>query len=503
MYDVAIIGGGVVGCAIARELSRYRLRVVLLEAAAEVGFGVSKSNSGIIHAGHQSDPATVKGSLDVRGNALFGPLAEELGFAFRRIGALVVARSRDELPALKALQAQGAAKGVPGLELWSAGRLQREEPNLAPSLAGALYAPSAGVINPYEACFALAENAVANGVELHTESPVQRIDRADGHLVLHTPGGRWPARFVLNCAGLYADRVAALVGLHDYTIQPRRGEEYLLDKRLEGLVRRIVYPLPGAHTKGILIIPTYDGTIMVGPTAEEQDAREDVHTTDAGAQQVFAAVAALCPAIGPQDTIAEFAGLRPVSSTNDFIIGPTAVPGFIDVAGIQSPGLTAAPAIAERVVAILAEQGLALAPAPAFQPRLRPPVRFGVLPFAEQQRLALEDPRYARIVCRCELVTEAEVLAAIDRGARTLDGVKFRVRAGMGRCQGGFCTTRCMELLARRQDVPLTAITKRGGGSWLVTELGGPQHPAERERVQPHAMPERTAPPTAPEARES
>jgi glycerol-3-phosphate dehydrogenase len=485
MYDVAIIGGGVVGCAIARELGRYRLRSVLLEAAAEVGFGVSKSNSGIIHAGHQSSPETVKGSLDVRGNALFDQLAADLNFGFRRSGAVVVAQTREELPALEALKRQGEAKGVPGLELWSALRLHREEPNLSHTLAGALYSPSAGVINPYECCFALAENAAANGVELRLESPVQRIETGGEALLLHTPGGRVEARFVLNCAGLYADRVAELAGLHEFTIRPRRGEEYLLDKRLQGLVRRIVYPVPRPHTKGILIIPTYDGTIMVGPTAQDQDDREDVRTSAAGAEQVFAAVRGLCPSISPRDTIAEFAGLRPVASTDDFIIGPTPVRGFINVAGIQSPGLTAAPAIAERVLELLRAEGLALVERADFQPRVAGPARFGSLPPEEQQRLAARNPLYGRMVCRCELVTEAEIHEAIDHGARTLDGLKFRVRAGMGRCQGGFCTARCMELLARRLERPLSAVSKRGGASWLVTELGPPQHPPAREAGRP------------------
>ena len=485
MYDVAIIGGGVVGCAIAREMGRYHVRAVVVEAQAEVGFGVSKSNSGIIHAGHQSDPGTVKGSLDVRGNALFDALAADLHFGFRRIGALVVAQSKDELPALKALKAQGEAKGVPGLELWSAGRLQREEPNLVHTLAGALYSPSAGVINPYECCFALAENAQANGVELRLESPVQRIEYTADALVLHTPGEAIAARYVVNAAGLYADRIAEMVGLNDFTIRPRRGEEYLLDKRLQGLVRRIVYPVPQPHTKGTLIIPTYDGTIMVGPTANDQDDREDVSTSDAGADAVFAAVRMLCPAIHPRDTIAEFAGLRPVASTNDFVIGPTAVRGFINVAGIQSPGLTAAPAIAERVREILRNEGLSLVEKADFKPTVTAPTRFSSLTFEAQQALAQRDPAFAHVVCRCELVTEGEVYEAIDHGARTLDGLKFRVRAGMGRCQGGFCTARCMELLARRLEQPFASITKRGGDSWIVQELAGPQHSAPEEAGRP------------------
>ncbi len=478
MFDVAVIGGGVVGCSILRELSRYRLRAVLLESAPEVGFGVSKSNSGIIHAGHQSSPQHLKGQFDVRGNALYDRLADELHFGFRRIGALVVARGAAELPGLEALRQQGEAKGVPGLELWKPARLQQEEPNLSPTLAGALYSPTTGVINPYEFCFALVENALANGAELRVESPVLQIDRRESGFVLHTPREALEARFVLNCAGLFADHVAALVGLHDFTIRPRRGEEYLLDKRLEGLVRRIIYPLPTATTKGTLIIPTYDGTLMVGPTADDQDDRHAVATTPEGAARVFEAVHPVCPAIRAQDTIAEFAGLRAIASGDDFIVGPTAVPGFFNVAGIQSPGLTAAPAIAEHVCGLLREAGLALEPNPAFVPRLPVPVRFAALGPDAQREAIQRNAGYGRVVCRCELVTEGEIQDAMDRGARTLDGLKFRTRAGMGRCQGGFCTVRCMDLLARHLDLPFTEITKRGSGSWLVTDMVNAQHPA-------------------------
>jgi glycerol-3-phosphate dehydrogenase len=477
MFDVAIIGAGVVGCSIFRELTRYRVRSVLLEGAPEVGFGVSKSNSGIIHAGHQSAPNQLKGKFDVRGNALFDALADELHFGFRRSGGLVIAQSAAELAGLEALKQQGEAKGVPGLELWKAARLQQEEPNLSPTLAGALYSPTTGVINPYEFCFALVENAAANGGALRVDAPVSAIVKTAGGFSLQTPGGAVEARFVLNCAGLFADHVAALVGLRDFSIQPRRGEEYLLDKRLEGLVRRVVYPLPTATTKGVLIIPTYDGTLMVGPTADNQDDRYDVSTTPQGAAQVFGFVRRICPAIGERDTIAEFAGLRAIASGDDFIIGPTAVPGFINVAGIQSPGLTAAPAIAEHVCNLLRAEGLRLEPNPGFQPRLPVPVRFAQLG-PEAQRAAIQRNRaYARVVCRCELVTEGEIDDAIARGARTLDGLKFRTRAGMGRCQGGFCAARCMDLLARRLGLPFTAITKRGGDSWLVMEMKNAQHP--------------------------
>jgi glycerol-3-phosphate dehydrogenase len=459
-YDVLILGGGVVGAAIARELSRYRVRAALLEKEAEVGFGTSKTNSGIVHPGHDSSLATLKGRLVVAGNALYDRLSAELGFGFRRIGEINVAIEPPDLDALARMKAQGEEKGVPGL--------RREEPNLSRALLGALFAPSAGVINPYELVFALVENARENGVAIVVDAEVTAIAPEDDGLAVTTAQGVFHGRFVLNCAGVASDRVAAMAGCPSFTIRPRKGEEYMLDKRLKGLVRRLVFPVPTKTTKGTLIIPTFDGTIMVGPTAHDVDDRGEVSTTLRGAEEIFAFVRRLCPSIDARDAITAFAGLRAVSDTNDFIIGPTSVRGFLNVAGIQSPGLTAAPRIAEVVRAMLADEGLALVEKDDFQPRVRPPARFADLPAEEQERLAAKDGRFSRVVCRCELVTEAEIEDAIDHGARTLDGIKFRARAGMGRCQGGFCTSRCMEILARRRGIPVHAVTKRGGGSWIA-----------------------------------
>ncbi len=481
VYDVAIIGGGVVGCAIARELSRFRLRVVLLERQEEVGFGTSKTNSGIIHAGHHSSPATLKGRLVVRGNALFDELERDLGFGFRRVGELVVAREPSEMQVLEKLKAQGEGKAIRGLEIWDAQRLRREEPNLSNKLVAALYAPSAGVINPYELVFGLMENARLNGVELRVNSPVNGIEPVDGKLRVRTPDAVLVSRFALNCSGVFADQIAALAGAGGFTIRPRKGEEYMLDKRLHGLVRRIIFPVPGKHSKGILIIPTYDGTIMVGPTAEDTEDRYDLSTSARGAEQVFSFIRQICPSITERDTITEFAGLRAVADSDDFVIGPAGPQGFINVAGIQSPGLTASPAIAEHVRDLLRDQGLELEEKDNFQPAVPGPYRFAALSVEERAERIAADRRFARVVCRCELVTEAEVHQAVDHGARTLDGIKFRTRAGMGRCQGGFCTTRCMNILSQRLAVPFEQVTKRGGGSWVVTPLSGPQHPQEGE----------------------
>lgn len=470
LYDVLIIGGGVTGCAIARELTRYRLHVALLEKEADVGFGTSKANSGIIHGGHHAAPDTLKGRLEWAGNQMWDRLCAELGFGFKRIGELTVARHEDQLPVLHKLLHHATAKGIPGLELWDRDRILHEEPNLTPDLIAAVYAPTTGVINPYEAVFGLVDSAAFNGLTLVTNSRVAALtDHGDGWTV-HSSQREFHARFVINAAGLFADKIAGLAGVQTFTIHPRKGEEYLLDKRLTGLVKHVIFPCPTPVSKGILVIPTFDGTIMVGPTAEETDDKDDFTTSIAGSHAVFAAVRQIVPGISERDCIAEFAGLRAPASGEDFIIGPTARRGFINAAGIQSPGLTAAPAIAEMVVAILRDEGLPLTPNKNFVPTLPKPVHFATLSTEEQVALAARDRRYSRLACRCELVTEGEVVDAIRRGAHTLDGLKFRTRAGMGRCQGGFCTARCMALMAHELNIPLANVTKKGGASWIVRE---------------------------------
>ncbi|HYO87428.1 MAG TPA: NAD(P)/FAD-dependent oxidoreductase [Candidatus Limnocylindrales bacterium] len=470
VYDVLIIGGGVVGCAAAYELSRYHLRVMLVERAADVGSGTSKANSGIIHGGHHSKAGTLRGDLEWEGNQCWGPLVEALHIGFRRPGELVVALEEAERPILEHLLAQGRDRGVTGLEIWGAERIRREEPAVTDQALAALHAPTTGVINPYEACFALAACARENGVQFALEHTVTALAQEDGEWVVETDRGPLRASFVINAAGVYAGKIAEMAGLHTFTIRPRKGEEYLLDKRVAGLVQHVIFPCPSPTTKGILVIPTADGTIMLGPTAHQVGTGEDLDTTASGAAEIFAGAQRLVPGVSERDCIAEFAGLRAVANTEDFIIGVTGLAGFLNAAGIQSPGLTAAPAIATRIAQALAGEGLVLRPKALFVSTRPEPLRWAARTVAEQQALAQADPRCARIICRCELVSEREVLDAIADGAGTLDGIKLRTRAGMGRCQGGFCSWRCLELLARETGLPLTALTKRGGGSWLVCE---------------------------------
>lgn len=468
--DVVIIGGGVIGCAIARELARFELDVALVEREVEVGFGTSKANSGIIHAGHHTEAGTLKGDLAVRGNKLWRELATELGFGFAVNGDLTIAFDDEQLGLLEDMEAIGLERGVAGLELWGPDRIRREEPNVTPEALGALFAPTAAVVNPYEACFALIDDAVDNGLDLRVGTAVSSIRLANDDFEIVTGDTTMRSRFVVNAAGLFADEVARMVGIDQVTITARKGEEYLLDKRLAGIVRRTIFPCPAPASKGVLVIPTYDGTIMVGPTAETVDDKSDTSTTRAGARQVFSMAQRLVPGISERDCIAEFAGLRAVAPGDDFVIGTTDVPGFFNVAGIQSPGLTAAPAIGEMVVGLLTEAGLDADPKLSPAPPAPRPVRVAELSIADLELLALRDPRYGHVVCRCELVTEGEVAEAIGRGARTLDGLKFRTRAGMGRCQGGFCTSRCMQLISEATGVAVSDVTKRGPGSWIVRE---------------------------------
>ena len=505
-YDVAVIGAGVVGAAICRELSRYRIKVALIEKESEVSFGTSKANSGIIHAGFHAPTGSLKARLSVAGNREFDTLAAELGFPFERRGGMVVAFTEEEIQILQTLYRRGVENGVNYMELLGRERVLEMEPNLSPDLLGALFAPTAGIIGPYEYCFALVENAVQNGVDLLLGERVVWIGRTGwrGHHIETESGKKLSARFVVNAAGLYADEVASYVGITDFKILPRKGEEYLLDRRVGGLVKRIIFPVPTAESKGMLVIPTVDGPVMVGPTADDIDNKEDFSTTREGLKKVFEHAQRVVPGIRSADVITSFVGLRPVavglqslstglqslSTGDDFIIGETRVPGFVIAAGIQSPGLTASPAIAALIKEALLRQGLKLEVKSSFDPHRKPFVK--IRPFVERgdfesiRQLVEKDIRYSHLVCRCENVTEAEVVEAIRRGHVTLDGIKYATRAGMGRCQGGFCTYRVMKIINRETGIPFERITKKGPGSEIVRirmeKMGEPEKRATQKK---------------------
>jgi len=469
-YDIAIIGGGIVGNAIARELSRYELRTLLIEKEIEVSFGTSKANSGIIHSAIHDDPKTLKGKLCLRGNALWEELSKELRIPFERVGEILVARSRDDLPVLKKMLDSAKANGIPA-EMVEGKRLRELEPNLSLEINTGLLAPTAGVIPPYEMTYALYENAMQNGVEYLLESKVTDIKR-DGKCFVITAGDQEvKVDHIINAAGVFADEIAKLVGANNFIIKPRKGEEYILDKRLDNINNHIIFPTPTPTSKGILIIKTIEGSTMIGPTAEDTSDREDTSTTEEGLNKVLSFVRTMIHDIPKKDIIASFAGIRPVSDTNDFIIEESAkVPRFINAAGIQSPGLTAAPAIALMVVNILKTTGLKLEEKKEFKKYDKPHRRFSLAVDKEKELLIKLNPAYGNIICRCETVTEAEVAAAIRNGARTIDGIKLRTRAGMGRCQSGFCIHHVMKILSKELGMPEEKITKRGGDSLVVKE---------------------------------
>ncbi|PJA11686.1 MAG: FAD/NAD(P)-binding oxidoreductase [Elusimicrobia bacterium CG_4_10_14_0_2_um_filter_56_8] len=470
--DVIIVGAGITGASIARELSRYKLKILLLEKEAEPAFGVSKSNSGIVHAGTQNPPSSLKGWLCVEGNRLIREeIAGDLGLDFSECGQLIVIFDPADLPELEKIKKEGEELGVKGLEIVDRGWLEANEPNLGPDIKAALLVPSAGILSPYRFVYAMVENAVKNGAGLRTSRKVSAIRKpAGGGFEVVAGGEVFRAKFLVNAAGLYADEISAMAGAPTFTITPRKGEEYLLDKKREHIVNRLVFPLPAKNSKGILIIKTSDGNPMIGPTAHEVRGKEDLSTSDEGLAEVLAGARRLVPSISKSDIISYFAGLRPVAGKDFIIRHEDTVPGLVNAAGIQSPGLTAAPAIAVMVAGILKKQGLNLERKEEFH-RLRPrPVHLFQVSDEETRRLIVKNPAYGDIVCRCELVSAKEIREALKSGAVTLDGVKFRTRAQSGRCHGGFCTTRIMKIIQEELGLPVTAVSKRGPGSELIKD---------------------------------
>ena len=474
-YDVMIIGAGVSGSSIARELSRYRLRVAVLEKEEEPAFGVSKSNSGIIHPGTQNPAGSLKGRLCLEGNILIRRISGELGLDFKETGELIVAFTEDEIQRLLTIKSEAETLGVLELKMVDKAWLRANEPNLNPEAIAALYAPGAGVISPYRLVYALCENALKNGVELYTQTKVENVAFIKPGFEIQTSKGAFKARYVINAAGLYADEISAMVGINDFRIAPRKGQEFILDKKKENLTNHLIFPSGfvgtaqcAVPTKGILVIKTADGNPMIGPSAEEVEDKEDLSTSEDGLKKVFAQAKRLVPAIDENDIIAYFSGLRPAADDDFIIRHEDKAPGFINVAGIQSPGLTAAPAIARMVCGILEEKGLGLEKKEDFICEREKPIHLFNIPLSETEELIKMDANYGDIVCRCEMVSAKEVEDAIADGARTMDGIKFRTRAQAGRCHGSFCATRLMKILSEETKTSLTAITKKGKGSEIV-----------------------------------
>lgn len=470
MYDVAIIGAGVSGAAIARELSHYRADICVIEKEEDVCCGTSKANSAIVHAGYDAATGSLKAKLNVRGNRMMGRLAEELDIPFRRNGSLVVCRDKADFPELQKLYERGMANGVEGLHILSREETLAMEPNVTADVYAALYAPTAGIVCPFELNIALAENAYVNGVEFRFDTEVTDITKLEGGYGLHTGQGMVRARYVVNAAGVYADEIHNMVCEKKLHIFPRRGDYCLLDKAAGNHVEKTVFALPGKLGKGILVTPTVHGNLLIGPTAIEVTDKEGVNTTGEGLGQIMEKAGLHVKDLPMRQVITSFAGLRAHEACGDFVIGEAEdAKGFIDCAGIESPGIASCPAIGEMVAEILKEK-MGLEEKGDFisvRKGIRKP---GMLGKEERAALIREDPAYGNIVCRCEMISEGEILDAVRRplGARSLDGVKRRTRAGMGRCQSGFCLPRTMEILAGERHVSMSDITKSGGSSYLV-----------------------------------
>lgn len=468
MYDIVIIGAGVSGCAIARELSKKQAKILVVDRAEDVCCGTSKANSAIIHAGYDAKHGSLMAKLNVRGSRMMPQLAKDLDIPYRQNGSLVVMVNEEDRPSLMELYENGIANGVENLRIVEREELVKLEPNISDEAVAALYAPTGAIVCPFTMTFALAENAAKNGAEFRFDTEVTDVSAMDGGWKIETTTGTIETKVVVNAAGVYADKFHNLVSDEKITITPRRGDYFLLDRSTEGHVRQTVFQLPGKKGKGVLVAPTVHGNTIVGPTAIDITDKDDTGTSQEGLDEVRAKCSVAVKNLPLRQTITSFAGLRAHESNHEFIIREIA-PGFVDCAGIESPGLSSAPAIGVMTAEIVA-QILNLKENPSFDGTRKGILNPQELSFEQRSALIRENPAYGTIICRCESVTEGEIIDAIHRvpGARSIDGVKRRTRAGMGRCQGGFCSPRVMEILSRELGVPMEQITKAGGNSRVI-----------------------------------
>ncbi len=471
-YDVVIIGGGITGTAIAHELARFQLKTILLERGTDVACAASKQNGAVIHPGYDPHPGTLKAKLNPPGARMFPRLAEELGFRIRQTGTLVVAYSERDLDKVDELLENARVNGVEGVEKLNAAQLQVREPHINKKALGALLANTTTMVDSFEVAIAFMENAMENGTELGLNQSVRKIEkRGKEDFVVYTEDRQYETRFIVDAAGVHADDVAAMAGIHEYKMQGRHGNLCVLDKVLP--INTVMFPCPSPETKGIALIPTVSGNGLIGSTATMREDKYDVSNDAAGIEELIEGAKLLIPEFDPNWIIRTFAGQRPVAldNGNDFYIKESdTVKGFIHAAGIQSPGIASSPAIAEYVRDLLADAGLDLTEKEDYNPYRQPIPEFSRLTLEEQDALIKEDPRWGRIVCRCETVPEGAIVAAIHQtlGARTVEAVKRRTRAGMGRCQSGFCQFRVMKILARELGIPEEEVLFEETGSQVL-----------------------------------
>ena len=470
MYDVIIIGAGVSGAATARELSRYKVKACVIEKEEDVCCGTSKANSAIVHAGYDAPEGSLMAKLNVRGNQMMEQLSRELDFPFKRNGSLVVCLREEDMPKLQELYRRGIANGVPDLRILNPEELQEMEPNISDQACAALYAPTGGIVCPFLMNIAMAENANENGVEFKFDTEVRDIKQTENGWEIYTTNGVFQTRYVVNAAGVYADRLHNMVSKKKIHITPRRGDYCLLDKSAGNHVSKTIFALPGKYGKGVLVAPTVHGNLILGPTAIDIEDREGTNTTREGLDQVLEKAGMNVKNLPLRQVITSFAGLRAHEDGNEFLIGEVeGAKGFIDCAGIESPGLSSAPAIGRWLAEKVAEK-LHAAKKEDWNGRRKGIVRPELLSKEERAELIRTNPSYGTIICRCENVSEGEIVDAINRtlGAKSLDGIKRRVRQGMGRCQAGFCTPRTMEILSRELGISMEEVCKNAPGSEML-----------------------------------
>lgn len=477
MVDVIIIGGGICGCSLLYELSKYKVNALLVEKENDVSVGTTKANSAIVHAGYDPHPGTKMARYNVEGNAYIKELCAKLDVPYKQIGSLVLAFDGEQDALVQELCRRGQANGVPGVRVLSAQEVREMEPNVSEKATSALYAPSAGIVSPWELAIALAETAVKNGAKVSLNSEVTGIEKAgDGYRVSLADGRTLEGRFVVNAAGVYCDKINDMVNPHRFTVQANKGEYYLLDKSQGELVSHVIFQCPSKVGKGVLVSPTVHGNLIVGPNAEDAE-KGDLGTTGGGLAFVREKAALSVPGVNYRESIRNFAGLRAVTEIDDFIVEESESKGFFNIAGIKSPGLTSAPAIALDMVRMLGAAGLALEKKETYEDE-RHVVRFKHLSHEERARAIAQNPLYGQIVCRCETITEGEIVDVLHRPLPpcSVDGVKRRCGSGMGRCQGGFCGPRVQEIIARELGVPQTEVMLDRAGMAIITgetKMGG------------------------------
>lgn len=475
MKDVIIIGGGIIGCAVARELSRFETNITLLEKCGDVSQGTTKANSGIVHAGFDAKPNTAKAKFNLLGNVMFDKLSKDLDFPFKRNGALVLCFDEKETDGLKELYDRGVANGVGGLEILTKEQVKEMEPNVSDGVVGALYAKTSGIVSPYEMCIAYAENASVNGCEFVFGKDVCSIAKeGEKWQVRAKDGTSYTADMVVNCAGVHADDINNMACEDKIKIIARKGEYMLYDKSCGYLASRTIFQMPSKMGKGILVAPTTHGNIITGPTAKDVDDKEALYTTYEGLKEVYEKAVVSVPSLNKRFVITQFSGLRAHSVDGDFIIGESAQKGFYNVAGIESPGLTSAPAIGVYVAKDVADK-LSLVEKEGFIATRKGVPRFATMSDEEREELIKINPLYGKVICKCETVTEGEIVDAINRpiGAKDVGGVKFRTRAGMGKCQSGFCMERVMDILERELGIAFEEVEKSSGGKIVVGKTKG------------------------------